>query len=317
MTEAIDVKEQMLAERDKDTLELLLMDATTHGNLRWATDDYASFGEGFQRSDEMSVDCITGEYAEVIRPRISKPSAEQRRRTRTRAEVFTPAWVCNAQNNLVDAAWFGRDPGFNIERIQSWQTLTDPILFGGGTSWQDYVSKNVLEVACGEAPYITTRYDVSTGREIPVGERVGMLDRKLRVVTENVSNEDEWIAWAERAVKSCYAYDFQGDNVLLARENVLAAVEDAYGERFGKPLEVETSRRLSEIISWNIWQMDGLTGTAPYYDMPEPQTQLDLGDDVIGDGNRNLKLQLDLVPCLIYDWDEDRAIKFNSLVKGQ
>lgn len=283
MTEAIDIKEQTLAERDSDTLNLLLMDKTTLGRLRWATDDYASFGEGFQRSDEMSVEHITGKYAEVIRPRVSKPSAEQRRRTRTRAEVFTPAWVCNAQNNLVDTTWFGRDPGFNIERIRSWQTLTDPILFGGGTSWQDYVSKNVLEVACGEAPYITTRYDVSTGREIPVGDRVGLLDRKLRVVTENVADEDEWIAWAARAVKSCYAYDFQGDNVLLARENVLAAVEDAYGERFRKTLDVEISRRLAEVISWNIWQMNGLTGTAPYYDMPEPQTQLDLGNEVIGD----------------------------------
>lgn len=27
---------------------------------------------------------------------------------RDKAEVFTPSWVCNAQNNLVDNQWFGK-----------------------------------------------------------------------------------------------------------------------------------------------------------------------------------------------------------------
>lgn len=122
MTEAIDVKEQALADRDLDTLKTLLVDHATLGNLRWATDDYASLGEGFGREDEMTVGHITGEYAKVIRPRVSKSAKEQKRRTRNKAEVFTPAWVCNAQNNVVDAAWFGRDPYFNAECKGGWKT---------------------------------------------------------------------------------------------------------------------------------------------------------------------------------------------------
>jgi hypothetical protein len=31
------------------------------------------------------------------------------------AEVFTPSWICNAQNNLIDNTWFGRDNVFNKE----------------------------------------------------------------------------------------------------------------------------------------------------------------------------------------------------------
>ncbi|MBR3158799.1 MAG: hypothetical protein IKF14_06805 [Atopobiaceae bacterium] len=310
VTEAIDVKEQALADRDLGTLKLLLMDHATLGNLRWATDDYTSLGEGFDRSDELTVERVTGGHAEVIRPRVAKTTEEQKKRTRARAEVFTPAWVCNVQNNLVDAAWFGRDPGFNIERRRSWDTCALPVIFDGNRTWRDYVTKNVLEVACGEAPYITTRYDVSTGQEISVPDRVGLLDRKLRVVSENVAGKREWLEWAERAVKSCYAYDYQGDNVLLARENVLAAVEDAYEWQFGEKLLASHSRRFAEIIVWNVWQMDGLTGFAPYAIRAAAQGQLDLGDSFDSSTGKNYEL----VPCVVYDWDEGRPIDFSSLV---
>ncbi|MBR3312862.1 MAG: hypothetical protein IKG18_01850 [Atopobiaceae bacterium] len=310
MTEAIDVKEQALADRDPDMLRTLLVDHATLGNLRWATDDYASLGEGFGREDEMTVERITGDYAEVIRPRVSKTAEEQKRRTRNRAEVFTPAWVCNAQNNLVDSAWFGRDPYFNAECKGGWITSALPIVFDDGRTWQEYVAKDVLEIACGEAPYITTRYDVSTGKEIPVPDRVGLLDRKLRVVSENVSDEGEWLEWAATAVKSCYAYDFQGDNVLLARENVLAAVEDAHEWRFGEKPPMAYSRRLAEVISWNVWQMDGLTGFTPYAVRAAAQAQLDLGDAL---GPRKTE-NYELVPSVIYDWDENRPVDFFSLM---
>ena len=78
-----------------------------------------------------------------------------------------------------------------------------------------------LEITCGEAPYLVSRYDTVTGRTIPISERVGLLDRKLRVVHENTGTEAEWKKWARRAVESVYGYEFQGDNLLLARENNL------------------------------------------------------------------------------------------------
>ncbi len=73
----------------------------------------------------------------------------------------------------------------------------------------------------GEAPYLVSRYDTVTGQKIELNSRIGLLDRKMRVVNENVNDEVEWFKWTERAFQSIYGYEFQGDNLLLARENLL------------------------------------------------------------------------------------------------
>ena len=57
-----------------------------------------------------------------------------------------------------------------------------------------------LEIACGEAPYLVSRYDMSTGELIvPPYRRIGILDRKLRIVDENTDTKEEWLKWAFRA----------------------------------------------------------------------------------------------------------------------
>lgn len=68
----------------------------------------------------------------------------------------------------------------------------------------------MLEITCGEAPFLVSRYDVETGEAIPVPERIGLLDRKLRVVNENVQTEEEWLKWAFREFWATYGYEFQG-----------------------------------------------------------------------------------------------------------
>ena len=50
-----------------------------------------------------------------------------------------------------------------------------------------------------EAPFLASRYDVETGEVLPVSERIGLLDRKLRAVNENTRTEEEWLKWAFRA----------------------------------------------------------------------------------------------------------------------
>lgn len=42
-----------------------------------------------------------------------------------------------------------------------------------------------IEISCGEAPYLVSRYDTVTGEFIELLSRIVLLDRKLRVVTEN------------------------------------------------------------------------------------------------------------------------------------
>lgn len=310
--ESIDIDERVLGERDERTLRTLLTDKTTGHWLRWATDAYAGIGPEYAPECEMDPTFVRGFGFDVIRPRVTKSEEERRRRTRDKAEVFTPAWVCNAQNNQVDAAWFGHDPGFNLESEQSWVTIYEPIQFDGKHTWQEYVDKRVLEITCGEAPYITSRYDATTGEAIPFHNRIGLLDRKLRVVGENARNCAEWLKWARRAVESTYAYDFQGDNVLIARENVLTTVEDAYSHQFGEQLPVDEARKLANVIAWNVWQMDGQTYTVPYAERPATVRQLSLFSD-------EKRQAFEPVPCLVKDWrwctGGAKPVEFRSLMR--
>ena len=73
-------------------------------------------------------------------------------------------------------------------------------------------------MSCGESPYLVSRYNVITGEDIPISDRVGLLDRKLRIVCENVDDEKDWYEWAKIAYQSIYGFEWQGDNLVLARE---------------------------------------------------------------------------------------------------
>lgn len=217
-------------------LDILLFDRATRRNIIWATDDYAERGIEYSASSEIRPELITGFNSMLIRPRIAKSIEAQESRTRGRAEVFTPCWVCNVQNNLVDEQWFGRSSVFNIEGDKEWETTGDRIQFPDGyqKTWKKYIDAKRLEITCGEAPYLVSRYDTVSGAMIPIKSRIGLLDRKLRVVNENTDNADDWFKWALRAFQSVYGYEFQGDNLLLARENLLATFIEYYQDRFGE-----------------------------------------------------------------------------------
>ncbi|MBQ7252264.1 MAG: restriction endonuclease subunit M [Kiritimatiellae bacterium] len=275
-------------------LAFLLQDRTTGRNLLWATDDYAARGPGFGANDEMHLRQIADAGNPVIRPRVDKNAAEQRQRAVRRAEIFTPSWICNKQNNLVDAAWFGwKKPAsspFNAEKGTSWKTTSHPVRFPKGRTWQEYVKAPRLEVSCGEAPYLASRYDAVDGAMLPVEDRIGLLDRKLRIVTENAGKNDpqDWFHYAKRAVQSCYGFDWQGDNVLLARENVLMTVVETWNRVFfgeessafehfesGNPAlpGLDDLLKLAEIVAWNVWQMDGTKFVVPMSCKPEKKVE--------------------------------------------
>ena len=191
----IDIRENEIFERSPELLSALLKDHTLSTeerqvNIFWATNNYAYIGAGYQYSDQITIDAITGKNGEVIKPRAVKSREMQQQRSREMAEVFTPSWICNKQNNLVDSAWFGRDNVFNTEidapaGSHSWIPSEGKITFPEGRTWRDYINENRLEITCGEAPYLVSRYDTVTGEPIPIERRIGLLDRKLRVVGEN------------------------------------------------------------------------------------------------------------------------------------
>ncbi|MFC2521085.1 MAG: restriction endonuclease subunit M, partial [Tannerella sp.] len=198
-----DTKEGALLNQYPDVLAELLKDHTTGRNIFWATDNYASQGEGYGFHDEITIERITGLHTDLIRPRALKSKTEQKGRTKDMAEVFTPTWVCNRQANLLDEAWFGRPNVFNVEdhAAKTWRTVRDPIAFPPGKTWRDYIRQTCLEITCGEAPYLVSRYDAADGHAIPLADRIGLLDRKLRVVSEHVSESGEWLEMAQEAYK--------------------------------------------------------------------------------------------------------------------
>ena len=230
MAEAqIDIKETDILQRSPELLALLLHDHTTGGNIFWATHDYDQLGEGYGFKDEILAERITGKQGYIIMPRVLKSRQQQAGRSKGMAEVFTPSWVVKKMVDYLD---------INIDT-------------------------RCLELTCGEAPFLVSRYDATTGEPIALNERVGILDRKLRMVNDLKLTDEEWLEQVRQAFQTTYGYEWQGDNLLLARENLLSTFEDHYTARFGADANIELLKEFANIISWNVWQMDGLTYRTP------------------------------------------------------
>ncbi len=326
----IDIRENEIFERSPELLLALLKDHTLSTeecqvNIFWATNNYADLGAGYQYADQITVESITGTHGNIIKPRAVKSREMQQQRSREMAEVFTPSWICNKQNNLVDNAWFGRENVFNTEvdnpdGSHSWIPSEGKIIFPEGKTWRDYVNENRLEFTCGEAPYLVSHYDTVTGEPIPIECRIGLLDRKLRVVGENTETTGEWLKAAQSAYMSIYGYEWQGDNLVLAREALLYTFIDYYKAKFGGEPQLKSLLYIAYIISWNIWQMDGLKGVVPGSCRSVRQTVQNLFDtsETVQECEgcrKNDFHKHNGVYCKIRDWKEDKILTFASLLK--
>lgn len=323
-------------------LETLLCDRTTGRNIIWADNEYEALGDGYMGDDEITVEKITGPNVNVIRPRIAKAVEQQSLRTKSRAEVFSPAWLCNQMNNDLDEVWFGRRDVFNTEAVaddgaKTWVSTNEPIAFpkSKGHGWHAYVEAPRLEITCGEAPFVCSRYDAVTGDEIPVGERVGFLDRKLRVVTEKTKTRKEWVRRALDALRATYGFEYQGDNLLIARINVLETFAEHLRDRWESDVEQDELEEAAWIVSWNFWQMNGFTDAVPTSKMdadvvstlgtleesePVQPSLFDLLNDMFTDETAQEtkgEEPRETVPlCVMYDWQNGEPFEFATL-KGK
>lgn len=262
MTFNPDIQENDLLHRQPALLEQLLCDHTTGGNIRWCTHDYEHLGAGYGYRDEISPSLITGERGDIIKPRVLKSKEQQTGRVRGMAEVFTPSWVVKMMVENVDVD----------------------------------IDTRCLELTCGEAPFLVSRYDATTGAPVAVAERVGVLDRKMQLVNDKQLGDDVWLAQVRLAFQSTYGYEWQGDSLLLARENLLYTFVDYYEARYGNEPDIELMQEFAEIISWNLWQMDGLSYRTPQEKKEQPTTQGSLFDEVVVEAPSPL--------CSIMDWQK-------------
>ena len=272
----IDIREDDLQALSAEVLDTLLRDHTTGKNIFWATHDYKALGSDYDYHSEILPHLITGEHGMVIRPRVLKSKEEQTDRVKDMAEVFTPSWIVKKMVDYVD---------FGIDTL-------------------------CLELTCGEAPFLVSRYDSTTGEPIAINERIGVLDKKLRMVNNLQVSDEEWIVQVRKVFQSTYGYEWQGDSLLLARENLLYTFIDYYEARFSRTPNIQLLQEFAEIISWNLWQMDGLSYCIPQEKTEEPvKVQLSLFDETPA------KIPAPL--CRIMDWQKGKNIKVNDIKKQQ
>lgn len=231
--------------------------------------------------------------------------------------MFTPSWICNNQNNLVDEAWFGRKNVFNESNDnKTWTTVEEHIVFLDDKSWKDFVKETRLEMCCGEAPYLTSRYYTVTGEMLELKDRIGMLDRKFRIISEHAENDDEWNEQSVIALKSVFGYEFQGDNLYIARCNILLTFIDYYKDKYNKDSDINLIKQVIEIICWNFWQMDGIKLVVPFSCHKDEVVQISLFDDMqeepqfcLGCRNGNPK-DHNGKRCYIMDWEKGKKVKY-------
>lgn len=298
--------DELLSRYPVSVLKALLRDKTTKKNIVWADNEYSYLGHGFHADDEITVEKITGRGNKTIRPRIEKDEDRQSLRTKAHAEVFTPSWLCCRMNNDIDEQWFGVADIFNHLQGHEWEPSKAVIEFGT-LNWKRYVDNRRLEITCGEAPFICSRYDTVSGEKLPVNARIGFLDRKLRVVSENTEDYETWLKWAYRALESTYGYEYQGDNLLVARINVLETFTENMQSRWNKSPDLQEVFRATTIISWNIWQMDGFTSAVSGSLPAEQFGQLDLFEIINNSVIRESPL------CRIYDWSSKHSLLYANL----
>jgi hypothetical protein len=128
-----------------------------------------------------------------------------------------------------------------------------------------------MEITCGEGVFLCTRYDSETGDIIELKNRVGLLDHKLHKLidsffnrnTDKTKSKELFYSYLIRIAKSMYGYEYQGDSLLMARINNLMSYIEYYSYLFGEDMDSRVVEELADIISWNIFQMDGLTQCIP------------------------------------------------------
>lgn len=319
---------EYLNERYPFLLELLMYDCTADRNILWATESYASRGENYGFGCELQLHTLIVDNESVVLPRVIKRVEEQKLRSRAKAEVFTPSWLCNAQNNLVDNAWFGREGVFNTEYTDEhgchrWRTNPTKIQFPKGRLWGDYIRDTRLEMTCGEAPYLISRYDATTGETIKLGDRIGLFDRKMRVVSECANTVGEFEKWSLMALKHTYGFEWQGDSLLLARVGIMLSYIDYYESFCAREPSALTLADVACVIVWNMWQMDGLKGVIPC----TCHDEVELSTDLFGNGERkgrpcrgckcNDIHAHNGTYCYIMDWENEKKVRFIDLLSRQ
>ena len=87
-------------------------------------------------------------------------------------------------NSYCDFDWF------NIKKKDKEGKVR--FIFDDKKSLKGYVDLKKLEITCGEAPFVISRYDTTKGNIISLYKRIGFLDRKLTAISQYIEDKEEW-----------------------------------------------------------------------------------------------------------------------------
>jgi hypothetical protein len=84
-------------------------------------------------------------------------------------------------------------------------------------------------------------------------------------------------------------------------------------DRWDRQPSDEELKKITNIIVWNLWQMDGITGTVPFGKPQEEYHQITFFDYMQGINDA----EPEQVDCKIYDWRSNESITFRSIKEGR
>lgn len=99
--------------------------------------------------------------------------------------------------------------------------------------------------------------------------------------------------------------------IIWSRINVLLSFVEYMEDRWKRQPAKKDICKACNIIAWNLWQMDGLTGLLPFRTLKVEETNMfDLGFDDTE--------PVDDTPCecRVYDWRGNKSLTFNSIKRG-
>lgn len=294
------VREEIFGEHDirenmPEILEILLIDRTTSTvkktrNIIWANENYIRYDrDSYSPTSQIYPCLVSGSMRKIIKPRALKSRELQIARTKSKAEVFTPTWMVKIQNDEIDKNYENDD-------------------------LETYINRTWLEITCGEGPYMATRYDMETGEIVDMADRTGFVDRKLRRINKEIDNQAEWQRVVNDAYKSCYGFEWNGDSLLLARENLLYTYCDYFVEKWGTYPPYGCIKEIAEIISYNVFQMDGKKFIIPLSEVIERKQvyQMALFKDMEEKEQWEIKPGK---PVKIMNWNKNKMERFDKGVE--
>ena len=113
--------------------------------------------------------------------------------------------------------------------------------------------------------------------------------------------------------------------MLIARINLLETFCEYTLDRWNEEPTDSSLKRIADIISWNLWQMDGIKGVVPYTgnvcepkaeNEPHQMTMFEIMGIVDESEPESEEVLPETIDCKIYDWREDKSVLYKSMKEG-